>query len=468
MTGVFAQQVVFAKKLRTSTLASRIEILKKLEFAVRRRQEEILDCLQFDFSKAPTETLLTEVLPLLSELDFCLRHLKSWMKPKKVATPLLLFGSISEIVLEPRGSCLIIAPWNYPFYLALAPLVAAIAAGNTVILKPSELTAQTSRLIASICAEVFPPEHVAVFLGGKEVSEELLKLKFDHIFFTGSTTVGKLVMRAAAENLTTVTLELGGKSPTVVDSTCDIEWAAKKIAWGKSVNAGQTCVAPDYVFVHQSVFEKFKTLYLQNIEMFYPASSFNQDFARIINRNHGERLASMLAPAELQGASTVLKGAAPNHQQRMLPAVVDLRDKKIHFEKLSLMTEEIFGPILPLLCYENIEEVIEAINFREKPLALYIFSKDKVTQRRLIESTSSGGVVVNDVLVHLLNPNLPFGGVNQSGHGSYHGYYGFRAFSHEKAVLRQGIFGRLLAILFPPYTPVKERIAEFLVRFRIH
>lgn len=467
----FLLQVAFSKQLRLSSIGSRLTILRKLNSVVRRRQDEILLSLQKDFSKAPAETLLTEVLPLLSELEFCLSNLKSWMKPKKVATPLLLFGARSEIHMEPRGSCLIIAPWNYPFYLAMAPLVAAIAAGNTVILKPSELTPETSKLIASICAEVFPQNHVAVFEGGQAISENLLMLKFDHIFFTGSTAVGKIVMRAAAENLATVTLELGGKSPTVVDPTCDLEWAAKKIAWGKSVNAGQTCVAPDYVFVHQSIFEKFKTLYLQSLEKFYPPDSFNQDFASIINLSHRERLTSMRTQAESLGAGLAFLGSRSSlnsHQSRLVPGVIDLSNEKIQAEKLALMKDEIFGPLLPLLSYENIEDVIQSINSQEKPLALYIFSKNKETQRRLIQATSSGGVLVNDVLVHLMNPNLPFGGVNQSGHGSYHGYFGFRAFSHEKSILKQGFLGRVLGILYPPYTPFKRKLAEFLIRFKIH
>lgn len=469
---IFAKQRVFAIQLRTSSAADRCLLLKKLDEVLRRRQREIIQALAQDFSKPSFETLLTEIFPLHSELNFTLNNLKAWMRPQGVTNPWVLLGTRSEIQRQPRGTCLIIAPWNYPFYLALAPLIAAIAAGNTVFLKPSEMTPQTGRLIQEICQEVFAPEQVIVILGGKELSQRLLKLPFDHIFFTGSTAVGKVILRAAAETLATVTLELGGKSPTVVDDTADLELAAQRLAWGKSVNAGQTCVAPDYVFVHHRVIAEFKRYYIKAISTFYAGTqAIGKDFAHIINQMHQERLRGLIQSATDSGFAVTKinqRPRGPGESQAIQPTLIDLSSPEGMPWHLPILQEEIFGPILPLIPFAEIEEVIRAINSQPKPLALYIFSKNKQVQDRLLQETSSGGAVVNDIFIHLLNPYLPFGGVNASGHGNYHGQFGFRAFSHERAVLRQGVFGRLLKLFYPPYTPWKKRIIELLVAARIH
>lgn len=467
---IFAKQRLFAFQLRASSSADRCLKLRKLDGVLRRRHGDIIQALAQDFSKPSFETLLTEIFPLHAEINFILKNLDVWMRPQRVKTPWMLLGSRSEIQMQPRGTCLIIAPWNYPFYLSFAPLIAAIAAGNTVFLKPSEMTPATGKLIQEICQEVFAPEQVTVVLGGKELSERLLKLPFDHIFFTGSTQVGKVILRAAAETLATVTLELGGKSPTIIDETSDLELAARRIAWGKSVNAGQTCVAPDYVFIHRRVMEEFKSLYIQAISAFYiDAQTIRKDFAHVINQKHRDRLHGLIQSSSDSGFAVIKINQDPwgeASSQQVQPTMIDLSSPEGIPWSLPILQEEIFGPILPIIPFVDIEEVIRAINSQPKPLALYIFSKNQQLQKRLLQETSSGGAVINDIFVHLLNPHLPFGGVNESGHGKYHGQFGFRAFSHERAVLRQGIFSRLLKYFYPPYTSWKKKLIELLVATR--
>lgn len=444
--------------LRNEPAKKRIFYLRSLEKTLREHQEDIVTALREDFGKPEQETLLTEIYPLLQEIRFAIRHLREWMRPRPVSTPWSLLSTRCEVRLESKGVCLIIAPWNYPLQLALAPLIPALAAGNAVLLKPSELTPHTSTLIARLLRGIFPPDQVLVVEGGKEVAERILKLPFDHIFFTGSTQVGRIVMRAASEHLTPVTLELGGKSPTLVDESADLKIAAEKIMWGKFINAGQTCVAPDYVLVHEKVFPAFLEECKKTLQNYYPGTG---DLARLISSQHRERLQKLLDESLRQGARVEFGG--PNEASTLWPPTLLSGVPS----DSPLMQEEIFGPLLPFLSYQNLDQALDFIRARPKPLALYIFSRDQVCVERVLKETSSGGVCVNETIMHLANHHLPFGGIGESGMGNYHGYFGFRAFSHEKAILRQSFWGRRLAFLYPPYGPFKKRLIEFLMRFGI-
>lgn len=404
---------------------------------------------------------ITEIFPLLDEISHTLKHLKHWMKPARVKTPVIHQPSSSLIHYEPRGVVLIISPWNYPFNLAVVPLVSAIAAGNCVILKPSEYSPATSALLKRLLSSVFSIEEVAVVEGDYRVAKELQKLPFDHIFFTGSTAVGKEVMKAAAEHHTSVTLELGGKSPVLLDRDADMEKAAEKIVWGKLINAGQTCVAPDYLLLPEDKAEAFIELTKMYTEKFY--GSIDQmhtckDFCRVVNPKHFKRLKALYDNAVAQGAITVFGGHFHEDENYVSPTVL------LHCRPDSaILQEEIFGPLLPVVTYNTLEEAIDFINRRDKPLALYIFSRNKKTVDRILRHTSSGGVAVNTVIMHITNPYLPFGGINQSGMGSYHGHSGFLEFSHKRSVLQQTGFSST-HILFPPYTEKKSRLIRFLLR----
>lgn len=440
-----------AWSLKSTPCHVREKKLRQLGSTIERHESQITEALLKDFQKAPAETLLTEILPLLHEIKNTLKNLSEWMEPQAVSTPLVLTGTQSAVQLEAKGTVLIISPWNYPFQLALGPLIPAVAAGNNIILKPSEFTPAINEVIKNILRECFTPDEVCVVEGGAEVTTELLKLPFDHIFFTGSTQVGKIVMAAAAKNLSSVTLELGGKSPTIVDETADLEIAARKIAWGKSVNAGQTCVAPDYVFAHFSIASKLNQLILKFHQEMYPNVPSNNDYAAIISERHRDRLCKMISEMEPEKAVTLQSSIKLPLQTFLNPPLSS-----------QMMSEEIFGPILPILTYENLSEVIRHIQNQPKPLALYLFTSSSDVERRVLSETSSGGVLINDTLLHLGNHYLPFGGVGSSGLGNYHGYFGFKAFSHEKAVMRQGYFGRFLKLLYAPYKPWKEKVIRFL------
>jgi aldehyde dehydrogenase (NAD+) len=350
---------------------------------------------------------------------------------------------------------LIIAPWNYPFSLALMPLVSALAAGNTVMLKPSEMTPKTSQLIEKSLSEIFEPSLVCTVQGGKEIAQVLLNLPFDHIFFTGSTAVGKLVMAAASRNLSSVTLELGGKSPCLVHSSCNLELAAEKIAWGKFLNGGQTCVAPDFLYVEERVCDEF----VEHLQRALKKQWGGQIQTQIITSSHRERLQKLVAEAEAQGALTL--SAAISQGERHLSLTL-LKNPPLDCQ---LMKEEIFGPVLPILTYRRLDEAVTFINDRPKPLALYIFANDSDVIEEILTRTSSGGVCVNDTIIHLGNPRLPFGGIGESGMGHYHGESGFLTFSHQKSVLRQRLFARLTNLFYPPYTAKKVKHFRWLMRF---
>lgn len=413
---------------KTRSLETRRHHLRALYEGIRRHETDIFAALQADLNKSEVETYTTEIGYALKEISFLMKRLPALMKPQRVKTPITHAGSKGRIIPEPYGVTLIIAPWNYPFQLAIAPLVGAIAAGNTAVMKPSELTPNVSKVLARIIGELFHPDHIAVIEGGVEVSTELLKQPFDYIFFTGSVAVGKIVMEAAAKQLIPVTLELGGKSPCIVHEDAKLDVTARRIAWGKFINAGQTCVAPDYVYVHQNVKEKLLGELRKAIQEQFGARPLeNKEFVRIVSERHFGRLASFL-----QDGTIVVGGKTDASRLVIEPTVLD----HVSWDD-AVMQEEIFGPILPVLTYSDLEDVVRTVNAHPKPLALYVFTENEQVQQTVVERISYGGGCVNDTLYHLASPYLPFGGVGESGTGSYHGEQSFRSFSHYKSVLYQ-------------------------------
>lgn len=453
----FELQKKYSFTLRTEPIGIRLERLKKLERWVLDHQPEIREALAKDLDKHVLETDISEILPVLTEIREGIKNLKSWAKPKKYQSSFTFLGSSAEVIHEPKGVCLIISPWNYPFNLTLGPIVSALAAGNCVIIKPSEFTSSTSTLIKQMIESLFEEKLAVVLEGDAHMAEELLKLPFDHIFFTGSPQVGKIVMSAAARHLTSVTLELGGKSPTIVDETSDTADAAKKIAWGKWLNAGQTCVAPDYLFVHRSKISDLVKKIQHYADVFYKDAS---NYSSIINVRHFNRIAGMIQEA---GEVGILHfGGETNLAARKIaPTIVELTST----DSLRAMEEEIFGPLLPVIAYDNLEEVISYINARPKPLALYLFTKSNQNEQRILQETSSGTVVINDCLIQFGHPTLPFGGVNTSGIGKSHGHAGFLAFSNEKATIRQRIGFTMPQTLYPPYSSIKNKTVQFLLKY---
>jgi len=461
---VFSAQKSQALKMRNSTSLLRIALLKKLLEWINQNQEDIRRAVHADFKKPYPEIDVSEIYVVTSEIKHAIKHLEGWMKSKKVPTPLTMLGSKSYIQYEPKGTTLIIAPWNYPFNLALGPLVSALSAGCTVVIKPSEMTPHTSALIRRLVEETFDKSLVAVFEGEIEVSQLLLAKPFDHIFFTGSPAVGKIIMKAAAEHLSSITLELGGKSPAIIDSKTDISDAAEKVVYGKFLNCGQTCIAPDYVLVHESVKEAFLTKLTEQIEkMFNPGKKGvekSKDYSRIVNQKHFQRIKNLVIDANQKGAETYLGGSYIEAENYFEPTIITHMT-----EDMDLMQEEIFGPVLPVVGFADIEEAINYVNLNPKPLALYIFSNNKDTIKRVLKETSSGGAVINDCALHFLQNELPFGGVNNSGIGKSHGYYGFLAFSNEKGILRQRIGMTASKPLFPPYGIISQKIIDSLLKW---
>lgn len=463
ISNTFQQKHGVFKSFRLESVAERKTRLRKLRIWVKANQQAIREAMHADFRKPAAEVDTTEILPVLDEIKQALDNLDRWAQAKKVDASLTMLGTRSVIMYEPKGVCLIISPWNYPFNLSAGPLVSALAAGNVVILKPSEMTPHTSALISRMCREVFTQNEVSVFEGGTDVSQELLKLPFDHIFFTGSPSVGKIVMRAAAENLASVTLELGGKSPTIVLPSANAKEAAQRIAVTKFINNGQTCIAPDYVLAHESIAgDLIKHLKDQIPALFGGTDkkiSNSPDYARIVNEKHFSRLSDMLRDAESKGA-TVETGGQLDFSQRFFEPVV--LSNVSHASRV--MEEEIFGPILPILTYQSLDEIIQYINARPKPLALYVFGTRQAEITRIKKETSSGTVCINDCAIQFLHPNLPFGGVNTSGIGKSHGYYGFLAFSNEKPVLRQRTGLTAFRFFYPPYTPSVQRMIGWVLK----
>ncbi|MFL0400673.1 aldehyde dehydrogenase [Bacillus cereus] len=412
----------------TRSIETRKNNLKKLYDGIQRFEEEIFQALKLDLNKSAHESFTTEVGYVLKEISFQLKHMSSWSKPKRVRTALTHFGSKGKVVPEPYGVTLIIAPWNYPFQLAIAPLVGALAAGNTVVLKPSELTPNVSKMLTRMIEELFPEELVSVVEGGVEESTALLKEPFDYIFFTGSVGVGKVVMEAAAKNLTPLTLELGGKSPCIVHKDAKLDVTARRIVWGKFLNAGQTCVAPDYMYVHSSVKEQLiEALRHEITEQYGKEPLQNDNYVRIVSDRHFERLCTFL-----QDGKQVIGGSYKKETLHIEPTVLT----NVTWQS-AVMEDEIFGPILPIIEYDKLEDVIETIQQHPKPLALYVFSEDRKVQEQVTNNIPYGGGCINDVVYHLATPYLPFGGVGSSGLGGYHGEQSFRTFSHYKSILSQ-------------------------------
>jgi len=459
---LFARQREATERDRARfTLKDRLASLSRLKETIRRRENDIIGALYADFRKPESEVRLTEIFPVYQEISHAKRHLRAWMRPRRVPASLGMFGTAAEVRYQPKGVCLIIAPWNYPLNLSFGPLASALAAGNSVILKPSELTPATSALIREMVEETFPQDQVAVCEGDAAVSRALLDLPFDHIFFTGSPQVGRIVMAAAAKHLTSVTLELGGKSPTIVDSTANIENAARKIVWGKFSNNGQTCIAPDHIYVSRNQGQALVNALRHEIRRVYGQTDSQQksgpDYCRIVNPRHFERLSALTDDATSRGATILDGGVRDPTQNYFSPTLLGGTTPQ-----MAISQEEIFGPVLPIIEYDDIASVVDAINAGSRPLAIYIFSENTAVWEEIIERTSSGGVSVNHNVVQFLHPNLPFGGVNNSGIGSAHGFYGFKAFSHERAILRDKF--SVLHLLFPPYTPAVKRLINLTVR----
>jgi aldehyde dehydrogenase (NAD+) len=435
MQEVFDRQAATALRLRSSTADERIAKIRKLRDAVIAHTEDCYHAAYADFKKPPGEVDLAEILPICVEANDAIRKLKKWMKPTRVWPTLLTGGTRSHVQYVPRGRCLIVGPFNYPINLTLAPLVSAVAAGNTAILKPSELTPHMSALIAKIVGEVFSEDEVAIFQGEADVAQALQELPFDHIFFTGSPAIGKLVMAAAAKNLTSVTLELGGKSPTIVDASANLKLAAKNIMWAKFANSGQTCIAPDHVFVHESVKDQWVDICREELKKAYGNSLTDQQnsphLAHMVNARHTGRVKALLEDATAHGARSLTGGGMGESDCFIQPTLLD----KVP-DAARVMQEEIFGPLLPIIGFTNLDEVIERINAGPKPLALYVYSKTEKNIDAVLTRTVSGGACVNHSLMQFLQGNLPFGGVNNSGIGNAHGHYGFKAFSHERGVVR--------------------------------
>ncbi|MES1924828.1 aldehyde dehydrogenase family protein [Salinisphaera sp. T31B1] len=460
---LFDAQRVRALSLRNTTAAERIDKLKRLRQLMYDRAQDIYDACHADFAKPAPEVDITEILPVVMEANHAIRHLKSWMKPDRKRPTLLMFGTSAEVRYEPRGVCLIISPWNYPINLSLGPLVSAIAAGNTVILKPSEMTPHCADLMAGLLAEVFSEDEVAVVQGAVATSQHLLELPFDHIFFTGSPAVGRIVMRAAAEHLASVTLELGGKSPVIVDKTADIKHAATNLAWGKFANNGQTCIAPDYMYVHADIVDAFVEATRAALDKLYGKReqlTDNRDYCRIVNERHHARIQALIDDATDRGAHLAIGGGTPTvaADNYIGPTVLTHVDAESR-----VLEEEIFGPVLPIVPYTDLDRVIAAINAKPKPLALYVFARDKGVIDRVLDNTSAGGSCVNHSMVQFLHANLPFGGVNNSGIGNSHGHYGFKAFSHERAVVRERF--SLAWMFLPPYKGFTRWFIRFAVRW---
>ena len=439
---------------RTRPLAWRRAQLEGLRALARENGDELVAALQADFGKPTLEAWTTDVAIVAGEADQALKNLSRWTRPEKVKTPLSQMPGRARLIREPLGVVLLIAPWNYPVQLLLCPFVGALAAGNCAVLKPSEVSANTSAVLAALVPRYLDPECVAIVEGGVPETTALLEQRFDHIMYTGNAHVARVVMKAAAKHLTPVTLELGGKSPCIVDESADIDVAARRIAWGKFLNAGQTCIAPDYVLVHESREEELVTKLAQAVRSFYgddPRST--PDYARIASTRHHRRLTAMLKDE----AEVVVGGVGDEEERYLAPTVL----RQVSPDS-AVMQEEIFGPILPVLRIRDVDQAIDFVNAREKPLALYVFTSSPDVEQRVLERTSSGGVCVNHVIWQVAHPNLPFGGVGESGMGSYHGRQSFETFSHAKAVVSKTT--RVdPKMLYPPYGKLKTRLVKKLV-----
>lgn len=442
------RQQQFFKTGRTRDYAFRRTALLKLKVSMKRYEKELIKALQKDLRKSETESYMAEIGLTLSELEYHLQHLRKWMRPEHVKTPLAQFPARSFSVSEPYGVVLIMAPWNYPVLLCLEPVISAIAAGNCVILKPSAYAPATSKVLACMLGEIYPEKYVLVVEGGREENTRLLDCRFDKIFFTGSAQVGRLVLEKAAKNITPVTLELGGKSPCIVDETANLKLAARRIAFGKILNSGQTCVAPDYLLIHEEVKEEFLDLFEKEVHRMLGEHPLNNpDYPKIINEKHYNRILKLIRSENIR-----IGGYGERESLQIVPTVVD----NITLES-PIMKEEIFGPVLPVLTYTEKEEILKIIHHFEKPLACYLFTEDSGRMHWMLKNISFGGGCINDTIIHLATSEMGFGGVGGSGMGSYHGKEGFDCFSHKKNVVEKATWLDL-PMRYQPYKRWKEKI----------
>ena len=439
---------------KTRSVAARIQALNRLEQAILTYEQELYRALNADLGKSRAESYMCEVGLTLSELRYVRRHVKTWSKERRVPTPLAQFHAKSFTVQEPYGVVLIMSPWNYPVLLTLEPLIGALAAGNCCVLKPSAYSPETSNVIANLIREAFSPEYVTVVEGGRKENEDLLNQKFDYIFFTGGVSVGKLVMEKASAHLTPVTLELGGKSPCMVDHTANIPLTARRLVFGKYLNCGQTCVAPDYVLVEEAVKEQLLSCIQAEITKMFGADPLkNPDYGKMINQKHFDRICGLIDPEKL-----VCGGQTEKEHLRIAPTVL----AEVTADD-AIMQEEIFGPVLPILTVKNMDEAIRFVQERPKPLALYLFTEDRKMEQRVLAETSYGGGCINDTIIHLATSQMGFGGVGNSGMGSYHGKKSFATFSHEKSMVKKSTWMDL-PMRYQPYTSWKEKLVRMFVR----
>tara|TARA_B100001250_G_scaffold107528_1_gene90692 strand:- start:3496 stop:4902 length:1407 start_codon:yes stop_codon:yes gene_type:complete len=458
---IFESQI---KNTAPTTLEDRIDYLSSIEQWVELNRASIIEAHYSDLHKPESETELAEIWYVLSEIKLAKNNLRKWMRSKRMgASTLALLTAQSWIHYEPRGVVLIIAPWNFPFNLTVGPLISAIAAGNRVIIKPSEMTPNVSKLINRMINELFEPNRVAIFEGDHKVAQSLLKYPFHHIFFVGSPSIGKIVMAEAAKHLSSITLELGGKTPTIIDETANIQMAVNKLAWGKCLNLGQSCISPDYILIHESKKSEFIEALSKKINDVY-GESFEEKkksnhLARIVNQRHWDRLDSLITSSTDRGANIVHGGGRDRDNLFIEPTILD----SVTLE-MNIMNEEIFGPLLPVLDFKFLDDCIKIINQKDKPLALYMFSESKTNIKQVINNTSSGGMVINEVKTHFLNLNLPFGGVNKSGMGRCHGYSGFLAFSNLRAMQKNGKLS-MVGLTFPPYTKWTKKVIKLVARY---
>lgn len=458
---IFNLQKANQQKVANTGCRQRKAKLEKLRQVILKNREQIREALYKDFRKPASEVDIIETYKTISDIKYAIAHLSGWMAPHKVGTPMSQIGTRSYIYYEPKGVVLIVSPWNFPINLTLGPLVSAIAAGNCIMIKPSEHTPYSSALMKKMIGELFDESEVALIEGDVTVATEILKLPFNHIFFTGSPETGKVVMKAAAENLASVTLELGGKSPAIVDASADLKIAARRIAVGKWLNNGQLCIAPDYVLVHESIAHEFLEELKKTLVAFYGEdSSISGSYNRIVNQHHFQRIEGYFKDAISKGAEVAFGGNANRVDNFFSPTIMTNISANS-----DLWQKEIFGPILPFVTYTNLQQPIDWINGKEKPLAMYIFSNNKRNTDHIIRNTRAGATCINHAGLHFFNENLPFGGVNHSGIGKANGFFGFQAFSNARAVLRQWARVNGADALMPPYTSKKQRMVDMMMKW---
>ncbi len=457
---LFAMQQARHLEIGNRKLSERKKDLKKLLKVIMAHRAEIAEAVMKDLRKPAVESDLSEIYPIKSDIKHALAHVDDWAAKKRVSTPLSLMGTKAWVRPEPKGVVLIISPWNFPFNLTFCPLISALAAGNCVILKPSESTPNCAALMQKMINETFDPDHVAVVEGDASVSSKLTSLPFHHIFFTGGPAVGKHVMKAAAENLTSVTLELGGKSPAIVDASANLEDAVRRIVWGRFFNSGQVCISPDYALVEEKIADRFIEKVKEQIDAFYGDPMKSKDLSSLVHDGHFKKMKSFIEDARARGADVVTGASFDESRRFVSPTVL----ANVSFD-MDVMKEEIFGPILPVLTWRSPDDVMNIVNRLERPLAYYVFSKNRRNTRRFLDDSRAGSTAINETFIQFIHPELPFGGVNFSGIGKAHGKYGFDAFSNERSFLKQVFRWNAPRLTYPPYNRFTRKIADIVVKY---